>query len=31
MYTAGMSFGLGEDIEALRETVRRFATERIAP
>ncbi|WP_210204739.1 isovaleryl-CoA dehydrogenase [Mycoplana dimorpha] len=26
-----MSFGLGEDIEALRETVRRFATERIAP
>ena len=30
MYTAGMSFGLGEDIDALRETVRRFATERIA-
>ncbi|MCR6500950.1 isovaleryl-CoA dehydrogenase [Shinella sp. CPCC 101442] len=26
-----MSFGLGEDIEALRESVRRFATDRIAP
>ena len=31
MYDAGMSFGLGEDIEALREGVRRFAAERIAP
>lgn len=31
MYTAGMSFGLGEEIEALRDSVRRFATERIAP
>ncbi len=31
MYDAGMSFGLGEDIEALRESVRRFAAERIAP
>lgn len=31
MYTAGMNFGLGEDVEALRETVRRFASERIAP
>jgi isovaleryl-CoA dehydrogenase len=31
MYTAEMSFGLGEDIDALRELVRRFAQERIAP
>ncbi len=31
MYTAGMQFGLGEDIDALRDTVRRFAAERIAP
>ena len=31
MYDAGMGFGLGEDIEALRESVRRFAAERIAP
>ena len=31
MYDAGMSFGLGEEIEALRESVRRFATDRIAP
>ena len=31
MYDAGMSFGLGEDIDALRESVRRFASERIAP
>ncbi|MGD9477851.1 isovaleryl-CoA dehydrogenase [Shinella sp. G-2] len=31
MYDAGMSFGLGEDIEALRESVRRFAMDRIAP
>jgi len=27
----GMNFGLGEEIEALRDTVRRFADERIAP
>ncbi|WP_183805442.1 isovaleryl-CoA dehydrogenase [Mycoplana azooxidifex] len=26
-----MNFGLGEDVEALRDTVRRFAAERIAP
>ncbi|MEM8818663.1 MAG: isovaleryl-CoA dehydrogenase [Pseudomonadota bacterium] len=26
-----MNFGLGEEVEALRETVRRFASERIAP
>ncbi|MXO02309.1 isovaleryl-CoA dehydrogenase [Shinella zoogloeoides] len=31
MYDAGMSFGLGEEIEALRESVRRFAMDRIAP
>ncbi|CAN7598264.1 isovaleryl-CoA dehydrogenase [Pararhizobium sp. LjRoot235] len=31
MYSGGLSFALGEDIEALRETVRRFASERIAP
>jgi isovaleryl-CoA dehydrogenase len=31
MYAAGMSFGLGEDIEALRDSVRRFAVDRIAP
>ncbi len=31
MYTAGMHFGLGEEVEALRESVRRFARERIAP
>lgn len=31
MYTHSMSFGLGEDIEALREMVHRFAQERIAP
>ena len=31
MYDAGMSFGLGEDIEALRESVRRFSADRIAP
>lgn len=27
----GMNFGLGEEIEALRDTVRRFAESRIAP
>ncbi len=31
MFTAGMGFALGEDIEALRETVHRFAQARIAP
>jgi isovaleryl-CoA dehydrogenase len=31
MYDHVMDFGLGEDIGALRETVRRFAQERIAP
>jgi isovaleryl-CoA dehydrogenase len=31
MYSGGLSFALGEDIEVLRETVRRFASERIAP
>ena len=31
MFSTGMSFSLGEEIEALRETVRRFAAEEIAP
>lgn len=31
MFTASMNFGLGEEIEALRESVHRFAQERIAP
>ncbi len=31
MYATGMSFGLGEEVDALRETVRRFAADRIAP
>jgi isovaleryl-CoA dehydrogenase len=31
MYTHSMNFGLGEEIDALRETVHRFAQERIAP
>ena len=31
MYTHTLNFGLGEDIEALRDMVRRFAQERIAP
>jgi isovaleryl-CoA dehydrogenase len=31
MYTHSLDFGLGEDIEALRDMVRRFAQERIAP
>ena len=31
MFTASMKFGLGEEIEALREAVHRFAQERIAP
>src|SRR5690606_16374384 len=31
MYDRAMNFGLGEEIDALRDTVRRFAQERIAP
>jgi len=31
MFTATMNFALGEEIEALRDTVQRFALERIAP
>jgi len=31
MYSGGLSFALGEEIEALRDAVRRFASERIAP
>ncbi|TCD14899.1 isovaleryl-CoA dehydrogenase [Oricola cellulosilytica] len=31
MFDKTMNFGLGEDIEALRETVRRFAADEIAP
>jgi isovaleryl-CoA dehydrogenase len=31
MYDHVMNFGLGEEIDALRETVRRFAQDRIAP
>src|SRR5262245_19943739 len=31
MYTHSMNFGLGEDIDALREMVHRFAQDRIAP
>ena len=31
MYAHSMNFGLGDDIDALRDTVQRFAQERIAP
>jgi len=31
MYTQSMSFALGDDIEAIRETVQRWAQERVAP
>ena len=31
MYTNGLNFALGEDVDALRDMVRRFATERIQP
>ena len=31
MFMASMSFGLGEDIEALREATQRWAQERVAP
>jgi isovaleryl-CoA dehydrogenase len=31
MYESGLNFAVGQDIEALRETVRRFAREQVAP
>ena len=31
MYESGLNFALGSDVEALRESVRRFARERVAP
>ncbi len=31
MFTASMNFALGDDVEALRETVHRWAQERVAP
>ncbi|MQW89787.1 isovaleryl-CoA dehydrogenase [Sinorhizobium saheli] len=31
MFQGGLNFALGEEVDALRETVRRFASERIAP
>ena len=31
MYEGGLNFALGNDIEALRDSVRRFARERVAP
>ena len=31
MYESGLNFVVGQDIDALRETVRRFARERVAP
>ena len=31
MYTGSMNFGLGEDIDALREMTHRFAQEKVAP
>ncbi|PDT52857.1 MULTISPECIES: isovaleryl-CoA dehydrogenase [Sinorhizobium] len=31
MFDAGLNFALGEEIDALRDSVRRFASERIAP
>ena len=31
MYESGLNFSVGQDIEALRETVRRFAREQVAP
>jgi isovaleryl-CoA dehydrogenase len=31
MHNNGLIFPLGDDVEALRDTVRRFAQERIAP
>jgi len=31
MFSSGMNFGLGEDVEALRDTVRRWAEDKLAP
>ncbi|PDT50196.1 acyl-CoA dehydrogenase [Sinorhizobium fredii] len=31
MFEAGLNFALGEEIDALRDSVRRFASERVAP
>ena len=31
MFSTGMNFGLGDDVDQLRETVRRFSQDRIAP
>ncbi|MGY6707461.1 MAG: acyl-CoA dehydrogenase family protein, partial [Rhizobiaceae bacterium] len=31
MYDKAMNFGLGEEVDALRDTVRRFAADEIAP
>jgi isovaleryl-CoA dehydrogenase len=31
MYNTGLNFALGAEMDALRETVRRFATERVSP
>lgn len=31
MFEAGLNFAFSEEIDALRESVRRFASERIAP
>jgi isovaleryl-CoA dehydrogenase len=31
MFSSGMNFGLGEDIDALRDTVQRWAQEQVAP
>ncbi|MBW8635955.1 isovaleryl-CoA dehydrogenase [Hoeflea sp. WL0058] len=31
MFTTGMAFGLGEEVDLLRDTVHRFAQEKIAP
>ena len=31
MFDSGMSFGLGEELDALRDTVQRFARDEIAP
>ena len=31
MFNASMNFNLGEEIDAIRETVQRFAAEEIAP
>ncbi|MGB1009983.1 MAG: acyl-CoA dehydrogenase family protein, partial [Thiolinea sp.] len=31
MFTASMNFGLGEEVDALRDVVHKFAQERLAP